>query len=135
MISAVDTSVLIDVLANDTRYAGASANALRGAQAHGRLVVCEIVLAEVSRYFSSVSQLRHILGELEIVSEPLGDEVCLVAGHAFLRYRQRTKGRERILADFLIGAHAQIKCAQLISRDRGFYRDYFPDLKVIDPAS
>ena len=57
-----------------------------------------------------------------------------LAGAAFRRYRQRGGERDRVLADFLIAAHAQTRCAQLISRDRGFYRTYFPELRLIDPT-
>jgi predicted nucleic acid-binding protein len=38
------------------------------------------------------------------------------------------------LADFLIGAHAQKQATQLLSRDRGFYGEMFPSLKIVDPA-
>ena len=40
--------------------------------------------------------------------------------------------RERILTDFLVGAHAEVQASQLITRDRGFYRELFPSLKVVD---
>ncbi len=43
-------------------------------------------------------------------------------------------GRDRIAADFLIGAHAILQCDRLVTRDRGFYRDYFSGLKVLDPS-
>jgi len=36
--------------------------------------------------------------------------------------------------DFLIGAHALLQCSGLITRDAGFFRDYFKGLKVIVPA-
>jgi predicted nucleic acid-binding protein len=134
MITAVDTNVLIDVLANDPRYAERSLAALRRCQQDGRLVICEIVLAEIARYFPSVADLRSVLSRLDISAEAFGDEVCFRAGAAFQRYRRLGGSRNRILADFLIAAHAQLKCARLLTRDRGFYRDYFPDLAVVDPG-
>lgn len=133
MITAVDTNVLIDVLANDARYVDGSLAALRQCQDEGRLVICEIVLAEIARYFASVESLRRTLADLEIKSEALGDVACHRAGVAFQHYRQRGGKRDRILADFLIGAHAQSHCARLVTRDRGFYRDYFPELKIVAP--
>jgi predicted nucleic acid-binding protein len=53
------------------------------------------------------------------------------------RYRQRAKeaGRstERAVPDFIIGAHALLQCSALITRDEGFFRDYFKGLRVIVP--
>ena len=43
--------------------------------------------------------------------------------------------RERVVADFLIGAHALLQCDALITRDASFYRDYFKGLKVIVPQA
>ncbi len=138
MITAIDTSVLIDVLADDKCYAEASLAALHTCQDEGQLVICEIVLAEIARYFGTVEELRDTLDQLDVRSESFGDEVCHRAGQAFQKYRKRggIRGgiRERILADFLVGAHAQVKCSHLLTRDRGFYRDYFPELIVLDPT-
>ena len=41
----------------------------------------------------------------------------------------------RPIADFLVGAHAMLQCSALITRDDGFFRDYFKGLKVIVPSA
>ena len=48
MVTAVDTSVLLDVLLNDPQHAPASIAALRQAAAEGSLIICETTLAEVA---------------------------------------------------------------------------------------
>ncbi len=36
--------------------------------------------------------------------------------------------------DFLIGAHALAQCDRLLTRDRGFYKEYFGKIRIVDPA-
>jgi hypothetical protein len=50
------------------------------------------------------------------------------------KYRRQGGSRSRILADFLMGAHAQTQANRLLSRDRGFYGKLFPSLQVVDPS-
>ena len=47
MVTAVDTSVLLDVLLNDPKHAPQSIAALRQATAEGSLNICETTLAEI----------------------------------------------------------------------------------------
>jgi hypothetical protein len=57
------------------------------------------------------------------------------------RYNERRRAargptpQHRAVPDFLVGAHALLQCQGLITRDAGFFRDYFKGLKVIVPKA
>jgi hypothetical protein len=51
------------------------------------------------------------------------------------KYRETGGKRSRMVADFMIASHASRQCDRLLTRDRGFYRDYFKGLKLLDPAN
>ncbi|CAN5531525.1 type II toxin-antitoxin system VapC family toxin [soil metagenome] len=134
MITAVDTSVLLDVFLPDPRFVGLSSTALQRAAVAGSLMICEIVYAELAAQFSRREQLDAVLEKLEIQLEPVGREAAFAAGRAFRRYRDSGGPKTRMISDFLIGAHAENQASCLLSRDRGFYRSYFKKLSLIDPA-
>jgi predicted nucleic acid-binding protein len=134
VITAVDSSVLLDVLGADPTFGPASANALRTAIREGRLVACEVVWAEVAGSFVSPAATREALELLNLEFSALTVEAALEAGIAWRAYRQRGGARTRVAADFLIGAHALCQADQLLSRDRGFYRSYFKRLSLLDPS-
>ena len=68
-----------------------------------------------------------------LVYEPLSMEAAHLAGKVHYEYRRGGGNRERVLPDFLIGAHAATKGYRILSRDRARYRAYFKDLEVIAP--
>ncbi len=61
-------------------------------------------------------------------------KASLSASSAWKLYRSKGGRRERVVADFLIGAHALCQADRLLTRDRGFYRSYFSSLEVLDPT-
>jgi len=134
MITALDTNVLFDILLSSPRFCDASEQALENAAAAGGLVICDVVYAELCVHFTRQKEAERFLEENEIRVESLERSAGFLASQVWRRYRQGGGKRDRILTDFLIGAHAQTQAAQLISRDRGFYRPYFHALKVIDPS-
>ena len=135
---AIDTSVLIDLIGEDAR-AGAAEDAVRAAMSQGPVVACEVVVSEVVAGLGHGSVLIDILDEAGIGYVAMELRAAVRAGEMQRRYKQRLlASREpgalpRAVPDFLIGAHALLQCQALITRDAGFYRDYFKGLKVIVP--
>ena len=132
MITALDTNILLDVLADDPRYSETSAALIEQAAEAGALVICEIVYAELTPRFSSQAQLDGVLRKLGIELISTGKAPLYLAGQNWRKYRASGGPRTRILADFLIGAHATLQADRLLTRDRGFYRRYFPELRLIE---
>lgn len=133
MITAVDTSVLLDVLLGDPRFGPASRAALRTAAAQGALIVSTTVAAELAAAYDQPTRSVHALSRLGIDLVPDDSDIALQAGGGWRRYRHAGGTRRRILPDFLIGAHAMQVADRLLSRDRGFYRSHFDRLEVLEP--
>jgi predicted nucleic acid-binding protein len=135
VITAVDTSVLLDVLGPDPVFGPRSAEALRDAITHGSLIACEVVWAEVGGRFKDPAEAADVLGRLTVSYSSMQVDEALNAGRAWQAYRARGGRRERVIADFLVGAHAAARADRLLTRDRGFFRTYFADLTVVDPSA
>jgi len=134
MKTAVDSSILIDVAGGDPRFGAKSRAALNAAYDAGALVACEVVWAEVRALYRSDVELTSALAGVGIRFEPLSMEAALLAGKLWREAgKARTRGK-RVVADFLIGAHAMLHSDALLSRDRGFFRGHFAGLKLIDPS-
>jgi predicted nucleic acid-binding protein len=134
MTTAIDTNVLLDVLAGDERNYESSLRAIEESSAMGSIVICDLVYAELCVHFASQRECDGFLGAGGIRVESLTREASFLASRAFRVYRKRGGKRTRLLADFLIGAHAQLQAARLLSRDRGFYAGLFPELALVDPS-
>lgn len=135
MISAVDSSVILDVVTDDHVHAGSSEAVLRRAAAEGQLVACECVLAEIFPAFGAAPSFDEFLSDWQLEFVPSSRQSSAMAGEHFAAYLQRGGRQGRIVADFLIGAHARLHADRLLARDRGYLRDYFTDLRVIDPGT
>ncbi len=134
MISAVDSSVILDVLTNDPDHAHASERLLRRAIQEGRLVACECVLAEIFPAIGNPHLVDKFLRDIQLEYDPMSREAALLAGQCYNHYLRRGGTAHRVLADFLIGAHARLQADRLLARDRGYLRDYFSGLRLLQPA-
>jgi predicted nucleic acid-binding protein len=135
VITAVDTSVLLDVFAADATFGASSAAALRQCIAEGSVIACDVVWAETGASFPSPAAAEEALARLRIDFLPLDASTSLATGQAWQTYRRAGGNRTRVIADFLIGAHATTNAHRLLTRDRGFYRQYFKKLSILDPSS
>jgi predicted nucleic acid-binding protein len=138
---AVDTSVLIDLLGDDPRADAAEA-CLRMALGRGPVVVCDVVVSEVTAGLGHGSQVMDALEDMGLGYSAIEQRAAVRAGEMQRKYKERLRetgnaagDSPRAIPDFLVGAHALLQCTGLITRDAGFFRDYFKGLKVITPQA
>ena len=129
MITSVDTNVLLDVFRTDSPHHSRSREWLRGAYDRGAVIVCDIVYAELAPAFANRSMLDGALSVIGAAPSSIDTAISYDAGTRWKRYRSAGGPRERIITDFLIGAHAVSKSDMFLTRDRGFFETYFPELQ------
>jgi predicted nucleic acid-binding protein len=137
MTTAIDTNVIVALWdAEDSLHRVARA-ALDKAFNEGALVISGAVYAELmAAPGRSEMFVDRFCEEAGIVVEwELGKKAWRAAGAAFQGYGARRRGQKageprRILADFLIGAHALVNGYRLLTLDAGIYQASFPKLAI-----
>lgn len=129
----VDSNVLLDVATQDARWGEWSAQALAAAAEGSVLVINPLIYAEVSIGYGTIEALEEALPATVFRRDALPYEAAFLAGKSFLDYRRRGGRRTSPLPDFYIGAHAAVARFELLTRDVGRYRTYFPTVKLIAP--
>ena len=137
---AIDTSVLIDLLGEDA-LADAAEGCVRDALAQGPVVLCDVVVSEITAGLGPGAEIMDVVEEMGMSYLAVERRAAIRAGEMQRRYKQRLRGSadkvavQRTVPDFIVGAHALLQCSALITRDAGFFRDYFKGLKVIVPKA
>lgn len=135
MITAVDTSVILDVLSANPEFGPMSLHAMADSQELGAVMACDVVWGEVGAWFASPDDASASMSQMGIRFAALDPEVAAAAGRVWRGYRDTQRTRDRLLPDFLIGTHAWMRADRFLTRDRGFYRTYFKRIKIVDPSS
>jgi hypothetical protein len=155
VITAVDTNVLFDILVPDAPAHYESRQAIIASQLAGAVVVGEAVYAELAAEFSSNAEIETFLRRVQVELLPSSTGALFEAGEAWRNYTDRRprslvcpacgnqqlvhcercganlRPRQHVVADFLIGGHALADADRLLTRDRGFYATYFPELRLV----
>ena len=131
MVTAVDSSILLDILTDDPVRRPDAVASLREARQRGRVLICPIVWSEVRAFFEDAAVMVRALAEADLRFDPFDQECADISGAMWRDYRKGGGQRTRLVADFLIGAHAQVRGGRLLTRDRGFFRRYFRALEVL----
>ncbi len=135
MTTAIDTNVLLDIFGADPQFGPASAQAVRRCLAEGVVVAGALVWVETAVGFPNEEVFRQMMKTLDVRFSAMSESASLRASNAWRQYRESGGTRQRMVADFLIGAHAVVQCDRLLTRDRGFYRRYFDGLVILDPSA
>lgn len=140
MTTAIETNVIIALWDKDRYLSSAALAALETAFRRGPLVIAAPVLLELLAAPGRTEPFVDAFLEDTAISVEwdLDEDAWRTAGRAFQRYaerrrKQRDSGTRRILADFLVGAHAETRGYRLLTLDEGIFRSAFPKL-TIDPV-
>jgi predicted nucleic acid-binding protein len=134
MITAVETNILLDVFLPDPHFLKSSLEKLKQYERTGSLIICEMVYAELATVFPNQALLNKSLKQANIEFKPSNLTILWNASTLWKQWFQKSQSKrdpKKILPDFFIGAHAVYYADQLLTRNRGFYRDCFHHLKVI----
>ena len=97
--------------------------------------VCDVVVAEVCSALRDGNRVMQGLDDMGIRYGAVEAKAAICAGDMQRRCRLRGGSRARTVPDFIVGAHALLQCNALITRDAGFFRDYFQGLTLIVPQA
>lgn len=136
----LDTNILIDLFEGDAPIAERALRAIEAVAGDGPVAVCAAVYAEFCVGSQrDVDDVANDLRSAGIVIDVTGTfdvwrkAAFAYSGYAARRIAANAAHPRRILADFVIGAAADVKGAAFVTRDAAFFRRAFPTLRVVDP--
>jgi predicted nucleic acid-binding protein len=78
-----------------------------------------------------MTEVEGVVSDLKLEYRELPREALFLAAQAFLQYRRRGGTKTSPLPDFFIGAHAAALGISILTRDKGRYTTYFPQVRLI----
>jgi predicted nucleic acid-binding protein len=137
MRTALDTNILAPVLSGAPEGEEIIVQLLT-VRSEGALLISGPVFVELSAIPGiNFKRTEETLREISVAIDfDLGEDVWRLAANRFSAYanrRRRSGGGQakRLLADFVIAAHASLKANRLMTRDASRYALDFPNLRLI----
>lgn len=139
MTTSIDTNVVVALWNSDDVLNLQALSSLKRAHSKGELLISGVVYAELlASPGMTETLLTAFLEDTSIsVDWNIKSEIWIAAGTAFGAYAERRRKAKqseprRILADFLIGAHALENKYFLLTMDDRTFRSAFPKLKFAE---
>ena len=156
---AVDTNVLVYIYSGIPDIGRKYAELLDDLSTRYNLVIPKLVYGELSLIFRNSLQLNNFLSDTGIIIGDIEPEAYIIAAKRWDKYNKlrvltcqrcgkklekltcrqcgaEIKIRQHILTDFIIGAYAlQTSGRTLVTNDKGYYSNYFPELTIISTDS
>ncbi len=129
----VDSCILLDLFTNDENWVDWSENTLDIYSQTNTLYINSIIYTEISIGFGKIEEVESAIHKLGVNVQEMPREALFLTGKVFLEYRKNKGTKTSPLPDFYIGAHASVSEFNLITRDSGKYKTYFPKIKLIAP--
>jgi len=136
MRTALDSSVILDVVMDDPEHGERSERAIRQAAEEGALLISNYVLAEILPAWPEPvgEQARAFLAEWNIELVEGDSESHLDAGLRLHRlHRLRSEPLAALLPTVLIGCHALHHADRLLTRNASRWQEMIEELEVVEP--
>jgi predicted nucleic acid-binding protein len=138
MMTSIDSNILATLWDEKDAFNARVRDVLDERSGSSRLVISGVVYAELlAAPGRGEDFLDYFLERTEIrVDWQIGEAILRMAGAKFRAYstrrrRSHSETPRRILADFLIGAHAEVNGFSLLTLDQRLYRAAFPGLTLM----
>jgi len=138
MRTAVDSNVFVALWSSDNDVSGLAEGVLDESADLGGLVICPVVFCELVAAPGRDEQfvMKFLRDTSVAVDWDLDEGTWWMAAEAFRGYavrrrKQREPGPRRLLADFVIGAHAARRANRLLTLDEKLYRAAYPRLTTV----
>lgn len=128
----VDSNVILDLVTKDPVWEQWSSSALVQHAGQG-LFVNAMIYAELCAPAKDTAKVDNLLVTLDLELSEIPRHALFLASQAHLAYRRKGGTRTSGLPDFLIGGHTEALGIPILTRDKGRYATYFPNVALICP--
>jgi predicted nucleic acid-binding protein len=129
----IDSNIFLHIVNPEDEASGRILEAFQTVSLTSPVYINPIIFSEISPGFGECTVVERFLAGLGVTIVGLSPDDAFRAGQAFLAYRRNGGPRTSILPDFLIGAQAESRGWQILTRDPKRFLSYFPNVELIDP--